>query len=133
VEGLPGACVLFPAALIAEIGPYEAKRLPQYHADIEFSARAGRKGWEVWIDPRLKLRVLRNQRNIDVLRGDLTWESLTHLFAWPRGPFAPRAFFAFYALSHPWGPLSGIAHASFAYAKLLLKMAMNLLGLGRSR
>lgn len=133
VEGLPGACVLFPAALIAEIGPYEAKRLPQDHADIEFSARAGRRGWEIWIDPRLKLGVLRNLRNVDLLRGDLKRESLGNLFAWPRGPFAPRAFFAFYALSHPRGPLFGLAHASFAYAKLFLKMALNVLGFGRPR
>jgi GT2 family glycosyltransferase len=131
VEGLSGACVLIPAAVFRAIGFYEAKRLPQYHADLEFTVRAHRRGFQTWIDPRLKLRIHRNQKNTDLLRDKLNLKSIYHMFSWPRGIYAPGAIFAFYEMTHPKGVWGGRFHALGFYCKTIVKITLNLLGLNR--
>lgn len=131
VQGLAGACVLIPAAAFRAVGFYAASELPQYHADIEFSARAGRAGFPSLVLPHLRLRVRRNVSFRDLLRDPLSWKALKAMFRWPGGVYAPRAFTAFYRRSHPSGPLAGLLYAAFFYAKLGPKIALNLMGLGK--
>jgi len=50
VEILPGCGVLVPTAVYRDIGTYEARRFPQYHADSEFTLRAHRQGYEILVD-----------------------------------------------------------------------------------
>lgn len=51
-ETLTGCGTLIPTSCFREVGLYDATRFPQYHADAELVLRAGRKGWQVFIEPR---------------------------------------------------------------------------------
>ena len=131
VEGLAGACVLIPAEAFRRVGLYAASELPQYHADIEFSDRARRAGFSCLVLPALKLRITRNERYFDLLRGRFDYGVLKAMFRWPGGSFAPKAVFAFYRRTHPGGPWRGRLHAAKVYAKAAIKLALNLSGLAR--
>jgi len=50
VEILPGCGVLVPTAAYRDIGLYDARHFPQYHADSEFTIRAHRRGYEILVD-----------------------------------------------------------------------------------
>jgi len=50
VELIVGNCVLFPAAVIREVGLMDEKRLPQY-GDAEYTPRMRKAGWTLLIDP----------------------------------------------------------------------------------
>jgi GT2 family glycosyltransferase len=52
VEFLPGCGVLVPAGCFRELGLYDERMFPQYHADSEFTLRAGRRGYRVLVDLR---------------------------------------------------------------------------------
>lgn len=47
---LPGCGVLIPCDCFREIGLYDAKNYPHYHADSEFTFRAGLAGYKVLVD-----------------------------------------------------------------------------------
>ncbi|HKP70940.1 MAG TPA: glycosyltransferase family 2 protein [Pyrinomonadaceae bacterium] len=51
VELIVGNCVLFPAAVIREVGLMDEKKLPQY-GDAEYTPRMRKAGWRLLIDPR---------------------------------------------------------------------------------
>jgi GT2 family glycosyltransferase len=51
-EILTGCGTLVPAACYREIGLYDERWCPQYHADSEFILRAGRRGWKPLVDLR---------------------------------------------------------------------------------
>lgn len=50
VTHLPGKGVLVPLNVYRQIGLYDAKRLPHYHADTDFTLRAYERGIEVLVD-----------------------------------------------------------------------------------
>lgn len=50
VDVLPGCGVLVPVSAYREVGLYDAARFPQYHADSDFTMRAGKAGWEILVD-----------------------------------------------------------------------------------
>jgi GT2 family glycosyltransferase len=52
VEFLTGCGTLVPADCYRKIGLYDERMCPQYHADSEFTLRAGRRGWRVLVDLR---------------------------------------------------------------------------------
>ncbi len=45
VDGMPGNGVLLPKAVFSEVGFYDARNMPQYHADTDLVLRAKRKGF----------------------------------------------------------------------------------------
>ena len=47
VPWIPGCSILFRAAALREIGPFDRTYFA-YHEDVEWAARATRAGWEVW-------------------------------------------------------------------------------------
>ncbi len=51
-EALSGCGTLVPAACYREVGVYDARHFPQYHADAEFVLRAARKGWQAVVATR---------------------------------------------------------------------------------
>jgi GT2 family glycosyltransferase len=128
--GLPGACVLIPAAAFSEVGNY-ASALPHYHADLEFSVRCARAGYELWVDPQALLVIQKNLRNADLLGGELSLKRLRWMLSWPGGAYHPGIVLAFYTRTHPWGRLAGALYSVFFLAKCALQVALNALGLGR--
>lgn len=55
VDACPGAGVLVPAKAFDEIGLYNSRFYPQYHADFEFAFRAGKAGYEIVCATRAKI------------------------------------------------------------------------------
>jgi hypothetical protein len=47
---LTGCGTLVPAGCYREVGLYDARMCPQYHADAEFTLRAARRGWRLLVD-----------------------------------------------------------------------------------
>lgn len=52
VQTLTGCGTLVPAHCYREVGLYDARKYPQYHADSEFILRAARKGYRALVDLR---------------------------------------------------------------------------------
>lgn len=50
VDGLAGKGALIPCKVFRSIGVYEDKLLPHYHADLEFTFRAKKAGFKIFID-----------------------------------------------------------------------------------
>jgi GT2 family glycosyltransferase len=133
VQGLPGACVLIPAAAFRAAGLYAADELPQYHADIEFCVRAGRAGFASWVLPGETLKIQRNTRNAGLSSPDLGVSVLRHMFSWPQGVYAPKAFFAFYRRTHPGGAWAGRLMAMGFYLKAALRLLARPFGIRAKR
>ena len=54
-DWLPGMGTVFPARLVADIGWVNASDFPQYHADIDYTCRARKAGYEIIVEPRLRI------------------------------------------------------------------------------
>lgn len=50
VDGLAGKGVLIPVTVFRSIGLYDSLNLPHYHADLEFSIRAAKMGYNLWLN-----------------------------------------------------------------------------------
>jgi GT2 family glycosyltransferase len=50
VDGLAGKGILIPVEVYKKVGLYAADKLPHYHADLEFSIRAKRAGFSLFLD-----------------------------------------------------------------------------------
>jgi GT2 family glycosyltransferase len=127
-EAVAGACVLIPAAVFREAGPYAAEKLPHYHADLEICVRARRAGFQVWVDPGAVLVIKPNLKNVHLMSGDITRRRLGWMFSWPGGIYHPRVVLAFYQTTHPWGPVAGFVYGIYAFLKLGLQLLFNGLG-----
>jgi GT2 family glycosyltransferase len=125
-----GACVLIPAAVFRELGPYAAASLPHYHADLEICVRAARAGFKILVDPQAQLVIKPNVKNVHLMRGDVTRLRLRQMFSWPGGIYHPRVVLAFYRATHPWGPVAGFLYGVYALLKLALQVALNRAGVG---
>lgn len=55
VEAITGMGVLIKAKYFEEIGLYDRKNFPQYHADYDFTMRARKKGYRLIIDSKSKI------------------------------------------------------------------------------
>jgi GT2 family glycosyltransferase len=54
VEVIVGNCVLYPAAVVREVGLMDEKRLNHY-GDAEYTPRMRRRGWKLLIEPRARV------------------------------------------------------------------------------
>jgi GT2 family glycosyltransferase len=52
VELLTGCGTLVPTACYREVGLYDGRMFPHYHADSELTLRAARRGWRILVDLR---------------------------------------------------------------------------------
>ena len=50
VDGLAGKGVLIPIEVFQKVGLYDSARLPHYHADLEFSIRAAKAGYKLYVN-----------------------------------------------------------------------------------
>ena len=55
-HSLPGRGVIFPVKLISEIGFYDDKNFPQYFGDEDFSLRALKQGYSLFVSRSAKVR-----------------------------------------------------------------------------
>jgi GT2 family glycosyltransferase len=55
VDFFTGMCVLIPSTVFTRIGLYDAVDFPQYHADSEFTLRAGKAGIPLIFEPTAKV------------------------------------------------------------------------------
>lgn len=54
VEAIAGNCILFPAAVFAEHGLFDAENFPHY-GDADYTPRIRRAGWKLLIEPRARV------------------------------------------------------------------------------
>jgi len=55
IDALSTKGTLYPVQVFKEIGNFDAKHFPQYFSDYEFSIRAKRKGYELYICPTSRI------------------------------------------------------------------------------
>ncbi|MEM7794681.1 MAG: glycosyltransferase family 2 protein [Cyanobacteria bacterium P01_C01_bin.118] len=56
VDALPGNGVLIHRCVFEQVGLYQDRFLPHYHADSELILRAGRQGFQAYVAPRIVLQ-----------------------------------------------------------------------------
>ncbi|MBA7528568.1 hypothetical protein ES705_20755 [subsurface metagenome] len=55
IDWFSGQQILIHKSILEKVGNFDEKNFPQYHADIDFSLRAGKKGFKIMMYPGLKL------------------------------------------------------------------------------
>lgn len=83
---LAGRGTLIPVACFREIGLYDAKRLPHYAADYEFSVRAVRAGHVLVMSYQAPVFSVVDASGVSTKRGRLPWKSFFVMFASRRSP-----------------------------------------------
>jgi GT2 family glycosyltransferase len=112
-DWLPGANLMFSAELYRDVGGFDARRFPHYRGDVEFSVRAGRRGYprvltsSTWVynDPGQKSMSFKQRVALrDFIRGFWEYradynvrETLRFAFAYCPPRLIPRYLLQFYA------------------------------------
>ena len=121
VDTLPGDGVLIHRSVFEQVGLYQAKFLPHYHADSELVLRAKRHGFQAYVAPHI---VLQDDFSID--QKNQNFRSLTGLkyaFFHPKSHlFAPAIIYIFMRYC-PW----------YTYPQTMFYLAMRLLRLSKRR
>lgn len=98
---LPGRGTLIPVRCIREIGNFDAKRLPHYGADYEFSARARRAGYELVVSFDAPVFSEVEATGVTTKHGRLPWREFVKMFASRRSPACLLYRWRFGILSAP--------------------------------
>ena len=93
VTHLPGKGVLIPVAVFRTIGVYDQEKLPHYHADSDFTLRAHRAGYAVYVDFDSVIKSDVNLKNMVIPGQKMTLAAILKTF---RGPYAPNNFRIYY-------------------------------------
>lgn len=72
-QALTGCGTLVPAACYREVGLYDARDYPHYHADAEFVLRASRQGWQACVEPAAVVFNDVDRSGADTVRNWLGW------------------------------------------------------------
>jgi len=83
---LPGRGTLVPVRCFTEIGNFDAKRLPHYGADYEFSARARRAGYDLVMSYEAPVYSEVEATGVSTKRGRLAWGEFFRMFVSRRSP-----------------------------------------------
>lgn len=83
---LPGRGTLIPVRCIREVGNFDAKRLPHYAADYEFSARARRAGYKLVMSYLAPVYSEVEATGVSTKRGSLRWGEFFRMFTSRRSP-----------------------------------------------
>lgn len=83
---LPGRGMLIPVRCLREIGNFDAKRLPHYGADYEFSARAVRAGYQLLMSYEAPVYSEVEATGVSTKRGRLAWTEFWRMFTSRRSP-----------------------------------------------
>ncbi|MCK8114081.1 glycosyltransferase family 2 protein [Anaerosoma tenue] len=98
---LPGRGTLIPVRCIREIGSFDAKRLPHYGADYEFSARARRAGYGLVMSYEAPVYSEVEATGVTTKHGRLSWREFVKMFASRRSPACLLYRWRFAILSAP--------------------------------
>ena len=55
VDWVTGMGTIIPAEIIKNIGYWDESNFPQYFGDMDFTLRAKKKGYKIFVDPKLKI------------------------------------------------------------------------------
>lgn len=86
---VPGKGVLVPASVYRDIGLYDDKDLPQYHADTDFILRAHKAGYKILVDFDSVVFSDINLNNMTIPGQEITLRTILKTF---RGPYSPNNF-----------------------------------------
>lgn len=98
---LPGRGTLIPVQCIRDIGNFEAKRLPHYGADYEFSARARRAGYDLVMSYEAPVYSEVEATGVSTKRSRLAWGAFWRMFTSRRSPACLLYRWRFGILSAP--------------------------------
>jgi len=98
---LPGRGTLIPVRCIREIGNFDARRLPHYGADYEFSARARRAGYGLVMSYEAPVYSEVEATGVSTKHGRLGWGKFLRMFTSRRSPACLLYRWRFGALSAP--------------------------------
>ncbi|MDV3351557.1 glycosyltransferase family 2 protein [Leptothoe sp. LEGE 181152] len=121
VDTLPGDGVLIHRSVFEQVGLYQAKFLPHYHADSELVLRAKNHGFQAYVAPKIVLQddfsADQKKQNFKSLAG------LKYAFFHPRSHlFAPAILYILWRYC-PW----------YTYPQTIFSLARRLLRLGERR
>ena len=88
---LSGRGTLMPLSIFSKIGLYNQYRLPQVHSDYEFTWRAKRFGYEVLLDPTIRVYIDVQTTGLDPLVRRLTLREVLRSFWFQHSPSNLRA------------------------------------------
>jgi len=111
-DWLHGSSTLIPAAAFAELGLIDAGHYPQYLADTEFSLRAKRNGYRLFVEP---MSVVYHRTDISAGTESLNREKISSLLRGVRSPFNLKAN---YFLYREFAPRSLYLCLAVRYARL---------------
>jgi len=83
---LPGRGTLIPVKCIRAVGNFDAKRLPQYAADYEFSTRAARAGCHLVMSYEAPVFSHVEATGVSTARGRLPWSAFLGMYFSRRSP-----------------------------------------------
>jgi len=83
---LPGRGTLIPVSCFRTVGNFDARRLPHYAADYEFSARAGRAGYRLIMCYEAPVYSEVESTGITTRHGRLPWGQFFRMFVSRRSP-----------------------------------------------
>tara|TARA_Y100000590_G_scaffold439725_1_gene564152 strand:- start:453 stop:1337 length:885 start_codon:yes stop_codon:yes gene_type:complete len=83
---LSGRGTLMPLSIFSKIGLYNQYRLPQVHSDYEFTWRAKRFGYEVLLDPTIRVYIDVQTTGLDPLVRRLTLREVLRSFWFRHSP-----------------------------------------------
>lgn len=98
---LPGRGMLIPVRCLREIGNFDAKRLPHYGADYEFSVRAVRAGYQLVMSYVAPVYSEVEATGVSTKRGRLAWTEFWRMFTSRRSPACLLYRWRFGVLSAP--------------------------------
>jgi len=114
-DWLPGMGTLIPKAVIDKIGYWNAKDFPQYHGDSDFTFRAKKAGFKIFVYPQLQ--IFNDTKNTGLKHGGSfkkLKESLTSIrsqYNWK----IDKKFYSYYANS-----VSGYKHLYIKYFRYIV-------------
>lgn len=101
VDVLPGRGTLIPIEAFQKVGLYDFKRLPHYGADYEFSLRAKKNGYKLYIDYRAVIISNVHSTGVNSETINLSWLELAKSFFSIRSPNNLKYRWHFTRLSSP--------------------------------
>lgn len=88
-----GAAMLISVTTIREVGPWDESFL-LYSEEVEFTLRAGDRGWQTWYEPAAVVTHLGGESRTNPMLAALLVVNRVRLFRARRGPLAGAAYFA---------------------------------------
>lgn len=117
VEIIVGNCVLYPVAVVREVGLMDEKRLVQY-GDAEYTPRMKRRGWRLLIEPRARVFCKPNDPASGFRKLPFR-KQFEHLFQNPASPYSMhRRFYA--SMGSAPSRLQGLAAIAVFTARFLV-------------